>query len=267
MKQRFKPDQRVLRLMELFRRMVNDCIRIGLAEGRMSLKSLSLTCYPELRSYQTPSAYRLCAISKATGILTSYKKLSKTHHVKQPDRTRLSLITCYGVKTIDGRIRLPGNVEIPLNSYVQRFLSQPGVELRSVNLTPDSLNISVRRQVQSKACAGMLGIDTNLDNVTVADTENQVESYDLSKTTAVKSQCRWTKRRFSRNDAKIRKHIFSKYGRLERNRCRLVAAQRFRKHRPPSQNEEASHRHGGSARHQEIVPAGEWARWRVIVEG
>ena len=64
----------------------------------------------------------------------------------------------------------------------------------------------------------MLGIDRNLNNLTVANTENHIERYDLSKATKVKSQCRRTKKRFSRNDAKVKKEIFSKYGRLERNR-------------------------------------------------
>jgi putative transposase len=204
--------------MELFRRMTNDCIRIGLAEGRTSLRTLSLACYPKLKRYETPAAYKLCAISKAAGILTNYRKLSKKHHVKQPHCSRPNLITCYGLKTVSGRLRMPGNVEIPLNSYVQRFLSQPGIELRSINLTTESLSVSVRRQVQPKVCAGMLGIDRNIDNVTIADTENQIERYDLSKATIVKSMCRRTKRCFSRNDMKVRKEISSKYGRLERNR-------------------------------------------------
>ena len=218
-RQRFKPDQHALQLMELFRHMTNDCIRIGLAEGRTSLRALSLACYPKLKSYETPAAYKLCAISKAAGILTNHKKLSKKHHVKQPYCSRLGLITCYGLKTVHGTLRMPGNIEIRLNSYVQGFLAQPGVELRSINLTHDFLSISVRRQVQPKACTGMLGIDRNLNNITVAGTENQVERYDLPEATTVKSMCRRTKRRFSRNDAKIRKRIFSKYGRLERDRC------------------------------------------------
>jgi putative transposase len=198
--------------------MTNDCIRIGLTEGRTSLRSLSLTCYHKLKSYEVPSVYKLCAISKAAGILTNYRKLSKKRHINEPYCSRPNLITCYGLKITTAMLHMPANVEIPLNSYVQRFLSQPGVELRSVNLTPESLSISVRRQVEPNACAGMLGIDRNLNNITIADTENQVERYDLSKTTAVKSQCRRTKRCFSRNDVKVRKGIFSKYGRLERNR-------------------------------------------------
>ena len=112
---------------------------------------------------------------------------------------------------------MPGNIEIPLNRYVRGFLSQPGVELRSVNLTPESLSISVRRTVEPTTCYGMLGIDRNLNNVTVANTESQVECYDLSQAMAVKSRCRWTKRRFTRNDVKTRKEISGKYGRLERD--------------------------------------------------
>ena len=217
-KQRFQPDQRALELMELFRRMTNDCIRIGLAEGRTSLRSLSLVCYPKLKSYEIPSAYKLCAVSKAAGILTNYRKLSKTHHVKQPYCSRPNLTTCYDLKTVNGTLRMPGKVETPLNSYVQRFLSQPGVELRSSNLTPKSLSISVRRTVEPTTCSGMLGVDRNLNNITIANTENQIERFDLSKATIVKSRCRRTKRHFSRNDVKVGKGIAGKYGRLERNR-------------------------------------------------
>jgi putative transposase len=204
--------------MELFRRMTNDCIRIGLVEGRTSLKALSLACYPKLKSYEIPSVYKLCAISKAAGILTNYKKLSKSHHVKEPYCTRPNLTSCYGLKTANGILRAPGNVEIPLNNYVQSFLAQPGIELRSFNLTPDSLSISVGREVQPNAYAGMLALDSNLNNVTLASTENQIKKYDLNKATRVKAQCRSRRQRFSRNDVKIRQRIFSKYGRLERNR-------------------------------------------------
>jgi len=217
-KQRFNPDEHILGLMESFRKMTNDCIRIGLAEDKTSLKSLSLACYPKLKDYDVSSRYKLCAISKASGILNHHRKLSKKHHVREPYCARLTLTTCYGLRLEDGKLRMPGNVEIPLNIYVQRFLSQAKIELRSVNLTPDCLSISVRRQVQPKTCVGMLGIDRNLNNITIADTDNQIERYDLSGATIVKSQCRRTKRRFSRNDVKIRKRMYRKYGRLEADR-------------------------------------------------
>ena len=217
-KQRFIPDQRILRLMETFRLMTNQCIRIGLVEGKTSLKSLSFACYPKLKIYEAASAYRLCAISKAAGILSSYRKLSRKHHVRDPYCRRLSLTTCYGVKILAGKLRMPDRVEIPLNTYVQRFLSLPNLEVRSVTLTTESMNISVRRDVEAAECTGMLSIDRNLDNVTLADTEKQVVRYDLSKATTIKSRCRQTKRCFLRNDVKVRKRVFQKYGRLERER-------------------------------------------------
>ena len=51
--------------METFRLMCNDAIRIGLAANASSLKRLSKLTYGELRRYDAPSYYKLCAISKA----------------------------------------------------------------------------------------------------------------------------------------------------------------------------------------------------------
>jgi putative transposase len=211
-------DERILELMDAFKGMTNDCIRIGLTEEKTSLKSLALICYPKLESYDVPSAYKYCAISRAAGILAHYRKLSRKHKVKEPHCTRAILTTCYYLKIRAGVLRMPGRIEIHLNRYVQRFLSQPTVEVRSVTLTPESMSVSVKKDVKSMASTGMLGIDSNLDSVTIAGTENQFEVYDLSKTTAVKTQCRQTKRRVARNDVKVRKQIFRKYGRLERDR-------------------------------------------------
>lgn len=205
-------------MMELFRRMTNDCIRTGLAEGKTSLKSLSLACYPKLKDYDVSSRYKLCAIAKASGILNHYRKLSKKHHVKEPYCTRPTLTTCYSLKLEPEKLRMPGNLEIPLNDYVKRFLSQPNIEVRSATITPDSLSISVRKHVQQITCSGMVGIDRNLDNVTLADTENRLESHDLTKASIIKSHCRKVKRRFSRNDVKVGRRISGKYGRLERDR-------------------------------------------------
>src|SRR5439155_902247 len=49
-------------MLELFRRMVNDCISIGLANNAPSMKRLRLLCYPELEQYRCYSPYKLCAI-------------------------------------------------------------------------------------------------------------------------------------------------------------------------------------------------------------
>ncbi len=217
-KQPFNPDERICFLMETFRRMTNDCIRVGLAEKKTSLKTLSLICYPKLKRYEVPSAYKLCAVSQAAGILKNYRKLSKKHQVREPYCGRPMIITCYGLKRIADRLRIPGGVEITLSAYTQKFLSQSGIEIRSATLTPESTNISVRREVGLVECSGMLGIDGNVENVTVANTDDQLKNYDLSKAIATKAQCRETKRHFRRNDVRVGREVFKKYGRLERDR-------------------------------------------------
>ena len=54
--------------------MVNDSIRIGLTNDTSSLRGLSLLAYNQLARYDSPSYYKLCAISRAAGILAARKK-------------------------------------------------------------------------------------------------------------------------------------------------------------------------------------------------
>lgn len=65
---------------------------------------------------------------------------------------------------------------------------------------------------------GAIGIDRNLDNITIAGTDGQVKRFDLSRATKVKERCRQVKRGFTRNDARLRRTIYGKYGRIQRNR-------------------------------------------------
>jgi putative transposase len=78
-KQSYQQSPRILTLLEDFRLMVNDCIRISLrkeAEGETitSMRKLSLVAYHALAQYPVPTCYRLTAISKAAGILRTYRK-------------------------------------------------------------------------------------------------------------------------------------------------------------------------------------------------
>ena len=73
--QYYVPVDDVLRLLDVFRRMVNDSIRIGLLNDASSLRRLSLLSYNQLAHYDSPSCYKLCAISRAAGILAARKKV------------------------------------------------------------------------------------------------------------------------------------------------------------------------------------------------
>jgi putative transposase len=75
-RQSYSPSPKGLELMDAFRQIVNDCIRIGLESGASSLKTLCTLSYRELRGNygSIPSYYRLTAISIAAGILAARKK-------------------------------------------------------------------------------------------------------------------------------------------------------------------------------------------------
>src|SRR5437867_10773507 len=73
-RQHYAPTQDVLGLLEVFRRMVNESIRAGLANDASSLRNLSQLSYNQLAHYDSPSCYKLCPISRAAGILAARKK-------------------------------------------------------------------------------------------------------------------------------------------------------------------------------------------------
>ena len=72
--QHYVPPSDVLGLLEVFRRMVNESIRIGLGNDVSSLRRLSLLSYNQLAHHDSPSCYKLCAISLAAEILAARKK-------------------------------------------------------------------------------------------------------------------------------------------------------------------------------------------------
>jgi putative transposase len=206
--------------------MVNDCIRIGLAENVTSLKSLSLKAYSVL-AYETPSYYKLCAISAAVGILRNYRRAKrKNPRTKTPYAKKLRLTTCYGFKIVDGAVRLsirPHEYElIPLNKHTLKVLSEPSLNIRSVTLTPSTIGISFSHETAEIECVGQLGIDRNLDNVTIAESKGETHAYDLSEATRIKSTYREVKSHLKRNDVRIRRKIFGKYGVKQRNRVKQI---------------------------------------------
>src|SRR5712691_13540127 len=108
-RQNYRPTEEILYLLQDFRCMVNDCVRIGLKENLTSMESLSMKAYHQLSAYVVPTCYRLTAISRAAGILRNYRKELKKRgrSARVPHVTRLSLTDCYGFRVIHRLMRLP----------------------------------------------------------------------------------------------------------------------------------------------------------------
>jgi len=203
-------------LLELFRRMVNDSIRIGLANNVSSLRKLSLLSYSQLAWYDSPSYYKLCAISRAAGILAARKKsLKRGFSTRQPYAVRPFLVSCYGFKIKNGVLEIPvargKRLSLPLTKHTLDVISQPGVQVRSFTLTRNRLSLSIAREAPRVEWVSTVGVDRNLRNLTVGN-ESQIRYYDLSETVRIAKTTVSIVASFRRDDVRIRKGIASKYG-------------------------------------------------------
>ncbi len=213
--------------MRSFKEMTNECIRIGLANDASTLRRLSVLSYHALARFRVPSYYKLCAISRAAGILASRKKsIRREYPTKSPFLMRPILTSCYGFKTVDGALSIPvgcgQHQEISLNRHTLGVLSDPTLKVRSFTLTEASLSISYSKEVEEvKGIAGAVGVDRNLRNLTVGD-ERSVTYYGVAKAVDIAEIAKSVVRSFRRNDVRVRKMIASKYGRRRRNRIQNI---------------------------------------------
>jgi putative transposase len=202
--------------LEVFRRMVNESIRIGIANDASSLRRLSLLSYNQLAQYDSPSCYKLCAISRAAGILAARKKsLKRGFPTRMPYAVRPQLISCYSFKTKNGGLEIPlsrgKRLSIPLTNHTLDIISQAMVKVRSFTLTRNRLCLSIARDVATIECASTVGVDRNLRNLTVGN-ESQTHQYDLSETVRIAKTTVRIVASFKRDDVRIRRVIASKYG-------------------------------------------------------
>jgi putative transposase len=200
----------------MFRRMVNDSIRIGLVNDVSSLRRLSLLSCSELADYDSPSCYKLCAISRAAGILAARKKsIRRGFTTREPYAFRAQLVSCYGFKVKNGGLEIPVSRGkrfcIPLTRHTLTVVSQPGVEVGSFTLTRKRLSLCIAREAPVIECLSTVGVDRNLRNLTVGN-DQETRLYDLSETVRIAQTTVRIVASFRRDDARIKKVIASKHG-------------------------------------------------------
>jgi len=223
--QYYTPNLLILQMLDEFRLMMNACIQVGLDENTTSLKTLSLKAYKQLAKYDTMSYYKLCVMSGATGILRNHRRTARhAANPTAPHVRRLQLTTCYGFKIKDGCLLLPHRprdpIMIPLTSHVQSTIRNQTV--RSITLTKDKLSLTYATQVKEIRPDGFIGIDRNLNNVTLAATDGSIMKHDLSEATRVKNTYREVRSRMRRNDVCIHREITGKYGQKQQEKVKRI---------------------------------------------
>lgn len=215
-RQNHTPNLEQLQMMEVFRQMVNHCIRIGLKYDRYTLKRLSSLAYPQLSKYQIQSKYKLTAISQACARLVQMKKNIKKGMIPRlPFVRKPYLVSCYGFKInkmlLSFPIRNREFTNVLLNNYTVRILSEPSLRVRSFSITPNSLSLSIQKMVMPMPTEQTIGIDRNLRNVTLGN-EQKIIQVNTSELLKIKENYNYVKSTFKRNDHRIRKKITGRLG-------------------------------------------------------
>jgi putative transposase len=222
-KQRYTPSSKdVLELLDTFRLMINEAIRVGVEKNITSRFKLSNETYFKFRNNNLHTWYRLSAIEKASSILKNYRKSRrKSAKVKRPyvRKSFASLGNQAFQINREGKLRIPIEpkhfVEIPLNRHTLEVLSAPNLKLGSITITLSSISISFSKEIEEIIPKGYIGIDRNLDNATTASSDGRFVKFDTSNITKMKEKFSEVKSHFNRNDSRVRKQVFAKYGRKQ----------------------------------------------------
>ncbi|MGQ0771610.1 MAG: hypothetical protein ACT4NT_02395, partial [Nitrososphaerota archaeon] len=178
-RQRYKPNSEQIRMMEIFRQMVNESIRIGLENNCITMKKLSSLSYHKLENYDILSYYKLNAISQAAGRLSQMKQsIKRGIKTKSPYVRKPYLVNCYGFKINGCLLSIPfkprQSINILLNEHTQKILADQTLKVRSFGMSESGISLCIQKQVEQIKCENVIGIDRNLRNITVGNNDKVV---------------------------------------------------------------------------------------------
>lgn len=210
-------------MMEIFRLMVNDCIRIGLENNNCStLKRLSTLAYGKLEKYSILSGYKLNAISQACGRLSQMKRsIKRGIKTRSPFVRKPYLVNCYGFKINGMLMSIPFKpnqpINVLLNNHTVKILSNKTISVRSFTISRSNISICISKQIDEIKCQKTIGIDRNLRNITVGN-ESRITIYNTAKLIQIKENTTHVLSTFKRNDHRILKKISVKFGKRRTHR-------------------------------------------------
>ena len=214
-------------VFDYFRYCANEAIQIGIEKNITSKFKLHYQLYHKLRlDSQFHCKYVYGALECAAARLKLYKKaLKKKSDVKKPYISKNHLIINNLSYKIEGdHIRIPLEPAKYLFIRLTRYVCEKinGKKLGNVVISNDKIIISYSKDVLEQKPANFIGIDRNLNNITTYDSKGKCIVHDLSKTQRIITSYSTVKSKFRRNDVRIRKKLFQKYGKLQKNRVHNI---------------------------------------------
>jgi len=215
----YTANQEVMKLLETFRSMVNNAIRIGFEEKPRTRFQLITMAYADLKSrYGLHTHYILSACECAYAMLRNrkWKKLPYAKHLfmKLDNQT-------YKLEQTLLRIPItPRNfIHIPLigGEYQLSLLHDPTLRRGSVTITESSVVLAITKTVEEAKSSKAVAYDINEKNAT----SSEGERFDLSDVAQVKhqySRIRASIAKNTHNDRRTKQKLLAKYGKRERQR-------------------------------------------------
>ncbi|TBR24863.1 MAG: transposase [Candidatus Nitrosotenuis sp.] len=217
--------------MKEFGWMINEAIRIGIEQNLTSQKTFNSNVYHYLSdNTEFLKMYVSRAIIVAKSKINDFRKIRKKNpsaiipHYKKPyvvvDKSSYQII---------GNILLigirPGQpyVGIPLNCHTMAQISDSSIKIGTITITSDTLSIPISKETEGIKSTEFVGIDTNLNNISAVHSDGQVDVFsDVVKISKTKERYRKVKSHFRRNDVRIRRKLFRKYGAKQQNKTKQI---------------------------------------------
>ncbi|HVC27451.1 MAG TPA: transposase [Nitrososphaerales archaeon] len=225
---RYDSSDELSSLMEDFRLMCNDAIRIALdyekenggERVRNRFKLIKLA-YLRLKEYGLHSHYILSACEVAYSAYRNKSRKSRPY-IKRGfvKLTNQSYLLNHLILRIPTRPRHFIFLTLRATNYQLSLLENPLIKRGSVTVTLGTASISVRKEIAEVETRGKIGIDLNEKNITWSDSEGRTERADTSEVAELKERYREIRSKIARrvhNDMRLRRRLLSKYGKRERD--------------------------------------------------
>lgn len=218
----YQSSAEVLSLLETFRRMCNDAVRVALAKKPKNRFALIELSYNRLKEYGLHTHYILSACEVAYSAYKNKNRKSNPYFrrpfLKLDNQTYKLDYLLLRIPTAPRRylfLTLFGSV------YHRSFLANKDLKRGSVIVTESSVVVTFSKKIVSIATIGKMGVDINERNVTWSDSLGDSTMEDTSEVCEVKEQYKEIRARIARRtrqDRRILLRLLGKYGKRERNR-------------------------------------------------
>jgi putative transposase len=218
----YSSDGAISSLLETFRKMCNDAVRVALAQKPKNKFELIGLSRERLKEYGLHSHYVLTACEVA---YSAYK--NKNRKTNPYFRKAFLKLDNQSYKFNYLLLRIPIGprkyhyLTLSGSASHRSLLANGDVKLGSVIVTESNVVVAFSKQAVAIETKGTLGIDVNERNATWADTLGKIGICDTSKVAELKETYRMIRAKIgerTRQDRRISQRLYEKYGRRERNR-------------------------------------------------